>query len=59
MKKYRVLVRVTQTYALDVLGADSACAVKVAKNRDPHSGVKVGFEEMHYEVVDNEFDTTN
>lgn len=59
MKKYRVLVRVTETYAVDVEATSPEGARKVAEFKPYLLGDKLGPHTVAYEVVDNEFDTTN
>jgi len=59
MRKFRVLVKVTNVHALEVEALDSANAVKVAKLKNYYNGDYLGILPIQYEVVDNDFDTTN
>lgn len=59
MNTYRVLVSIKRTFALDVQGIDSNSALKAAQNIHPFSGKRIGDDQVHYEVVDNDFETTN
>ena len=59
MKKYRVLVHVTTTYALESTGETPEQAKKEALNRNPYAGQYLG-SSIDYDVVDNEdFESTN
>ena len=59
MKKYRVLVKITKTYAMEVSGTSPESARKVAELSNFHTGEYLGEDKPVYEVVDTEFDTTN
>lgn len=59
MKKYRVLVKVTAVHALEIDATDATQARKVAELKNYYTGDYLGILPIQYEVVDNEFDTTN
>jgi len=57
--KYRVLVKVTEVYALEISALNPESAVKVAKLQNYYTGQWLGKQPIEYEVVDNDFETTN
>lgn len=59
MKKFRVLVKVTNVHALEVEALDVANARKVAELKNYYTGEYLGILPIQYEVVDNDFETTN
>ena len=59
MKKYKVLVKVTTVYRMEIFANDSVGAIKDAKNRNPQGGSFVEVEPPVYEVINDDFDSTN
>lgn len=60
MKTYRVLIKITETYAINVEATSADGARKVAEvTRYSLEDKLVGAKEIAYEVLDNDFDTTN
>jgi len=59
MRKFRVLVKVTTIHALEVDALDANQAKKVAELKNYYTGDYLGILPIQYEVVDNDFDTTN
>jgi hypothetical protein len=59
MKKYRVLVKITKSYAMEVEATSPEGARKVAELSNFHTGNYLGEDKPVYEVVDYDFETTN
>jgi len=59
MKTYRVLVKVTSVYALGIKAISPEDAKKVAQVSNYYTGEYRGIQPIVYEVLNDDFDSTN